>query len=360
MNGTFEDSIFRQPIMPNTQQIETISNPQLMPVQQYGIQQAVPAPEPIKEVVYDTGESGSLGFSFTVYEDEAERNKHAMNTGVNSNTPVVRKRNNKKKHDESLETVGSGEIIRAEGEVTNNPAIYSYYETNNMLNTTVQQIDMIAAEVKQELDNVRSSRAYKNKHNVMIGLAGNLSSLLETKISAIREMNNCTTKANDLDYKREKDRKAIEQAGNDDKTIMDLYQAFVQNPMSQNQLMSGPTQIAATVSGGEIIRSASQSMNGMDSSYMNYMANLTPEQNMMLYEQNPDIKQVVVFDASTGNKWFQVMNMKSGQVIPNAPVHDQMFMEDTTLDLRNKIAKNINLNETYPLVVINDNITNEY
>ena len=359
MIPTFEDSMFRQPIMPNNN-YQAGPDPQMMPVQQYGIQQTIPAPQPSTEVVYDTGDSGSLGFSFTVYEDEHERDKHAMDTGI-GNAPVsTKKKSSNRRKNTEVATVGNNEIIRAEGEAIDNPAIYSYYETNNMLNTTVQQIDMIAAEVKQELDNVRSSRTYKNKHNVMIGLAGNLSSLLETKISAIREMNNCTTKANDLDYKREKDRRTIEQAGNDDKTIMDLYQAFVQNPMAQNQMMTGANQIAATVSGGEIIRAASDSVNHMDTAYMNYMANLTPEQNMMLYEQNPDIKQVVVFDAATGNKWFQVMNTKTGQVIPNAPVHDQMFMEDTTLDLRNKIAKNINLNEIYPLVVINDNITNEY
>jgi hypothetical protein len=54
------------------------------------------------------------------------------------------------------------------------------------------------------------------------------------------------------------------------------------------------------------------------------------------------------------------MDMSTGQVVPGLPVRDQMFMEDTTLDLKNNIAKNINLNETYPLVVINQQIANEY
>ena len=81
---------------------------------------------------------------------------------------------------------------------------------------------------------------------------------------------------------------------------------------------------------------------------------------MMRYENNPNIKQVVVFDAATGNKFFQMMDMSNGTVVPNVPVYDQMFMEDTTLDLNTKIAKNINLNETFPIVVINEGVTSQY
>ena len=109
------------------------------------------------------------------------------------------------------------------------------------------------------------------------------------------------------------------------------------------------------------IKSGDINSNGpVDAGYLNYMSNLSPEQNMMMYESNPNVKQVVVFDASTGNKFFQVMDMSTGQVIPNVPVYDQMFMEDTTLDLKTKIAKNINLNETFPIVVINEGATSQY
>ena len=55
-----------------------------------------------------------------------------------------------------------------------------------------------------------------------------------------------------------------------------------------------------------------------------------------------------------------MMDLSTGQVIENVPVYDQSIMEDTTLDVKNKIAKNINLNETFPIVVLNDNITSQY
>ena len=93
---------------------------------------------------------------------------------------------------------------------------------------------------------------------------------------------------------------------------------------------------------------------------MSYVSNLTPEQNLMRYENNPNIKQVVVYDASTGNKFFQMMDMSTGEAIPNVPVYDDLIMQDTTLDLANGIAKNLNLRESFPIVQINNNVTSQY
>ena len=261
--------------------------------------------------------------------------------------------------------VGNGDIIRAEG-IVETSTISSYYETAGMLRNAMDQIDTVASEMKQELDAVRNSRTLKSKYNVMTGLASNISDLLLAKVSAIKELNSCITKANDMDYKREKDRRAAEAGLGDDKMITDMYAAFVQNPMLNQPLPNAvvtPSPIAATVAGSEnIVRATlgASNQSDLDKGYVNHMANMSSSQAAMIFEQNPDVKEVVVFDASTGNKWFQIMNMATGQVIPNLPVHDTMFLEDTTIDRRNNVAKNINLNETYPLVVINDNIAKEY
>lgn len=102
--------------------------------------------------------------------------------------------------------------------------------------------------------------------------------------------------------------------------------------------------------------------NQIDAGYLNYLSNLSPEQNLMRYENDPNVKQVVVYDAKTGNKFFQVMNTATGEVIPNVPVYDTaVFMPDTTIDIKNRIAKNLNLRETFPLVIINeDSATMQY
>lgn len=364
MSSTFD--LINEPILPNSMSSKV--DPLIQtPVQfQQQLQSQSIINTPVQQVPYEQPEIITGGFSFTTKSDDDTDDKLVISTGSDIIVEQPKKRRSRKKENTEIETVSRSEIIGADNTTVETPTIYSYYETADMLKNTMAQLDQVASELKIEFDSVRASRTLKGKYNTMVGLAGNLSEVLEAKISAIKEMNNCISKSNDLDYKREKDRKEAASSVNDDKMIMDLYNAFIQNPMGPspqpNMGPLGPTPLASSLAGTGIIReSADQNtydQNGVDAAYMNYLANITPQQNAMLYEHNPDIKQVVVYDAATNNRWFQVMNVKTGQVIPNAQVHDQMFLEDTTINLKDKIAKNINLNETYPVVVIND--THEY
>lgn len=325
----------------------------------YGTGQINTAPTPVI--------SGG-GYGFTVKPDEDTTPVQSplnlpspVDVGLD-NTPKRRGRHKK----EEVETVNSSEIVKAEGTVEDTSTINTYAATTMLLNNTLEQLDVLASEMKEELDQVRGSRTLKGKYNYIIGLSGNLSNIIGTKAQVIKEINNAITRANELDYKREKDRSAAATEQNDDKYIMDLYNSFIKNPMGveNNVGMLGPTPIQTTVNGSSIVRApiAGEKQQGqpVDAGYLNYLSNLTPEQNMMFYEQDPNVKTCVIFDAATGNKFFQVMNVATGQAIPNVPVLDNRFMEDTTIDLKNKIAKNNNLHDTYPVIVINENITKEY
>ena len=290
--------------------------------------------------------------------------------------PVVE---NKKPARRKKETGQPGEIIRAKeaspanpavsGTVEDVPTMYTYAETTGMLRDTLGQIDALSGELVQEFNNVRSSRTMKNKYMALTNISENIGSLISSKISAIREINSAITKSNDLDYKKYKDIKAAQGAMDDDKYIADLYKAFISNPSMQATEPSMPQMQMPVVNQGSMMGSSIIRANvdntgnimGGDQAYLNYVSNLTPEQNLMLYEQNPNVKQVVVFDHATGNKFFQMMDMSTGQVIPNLPVYDQDFMADTTLDLSKGIAKNLNLNETFPIVQINqESVMNQY
>ena len=303
------------------------------------------------------------GFHFSVRPDDPTDNSFALMSGPKIETAVSNKSKKpvrKKKENTSLTTTNNSIST-----IEENSTLNTYTETAYMLKDAMMQIDAVASEIKQELDSVRASRTMRNRSNIIVGLAGNISDLVQAKISAVRELNNCITKSNDLDYKREKDRRDAAGAQNDDQAIMAMYQAFIQNPNTSPMTATnpaanlGPSMIQASTAGSGIITATTSSnttQDKVDAGFMNYVANLTPEQNAMLYEKNPDIKQVVVFDAATNNKWFQVMNVRTGQVIPNAPVHDPMFMEDTTIDKKNRLAKNVNLGETYPLIILNENL----
>ena len=292
------------------------------------------------------------------------------------NVPDMEAEAKKRKPRSSNKSSGSTEIIKAKGinpeklsgTVENTATIYSYGETTNLLHETLGQIDAINGELVQEFDSVRHNRTMKNKYNVLIGLSENIGSMINNRLSAIKEINNCISKSNDMDYKKLKDIKAAEANVNDDKYISDIYQAFIQNPqnMAPQYQMSPIQNIDPAIVGSGIIRTninqsdLSPTGGNMDLGYLQYMANLTPEQNMMRYEGDPNVKQVVVYDASSGAKFFQVMNLATGEVIPNVPVYDQMFMEDTTLDLKKGVATNINLNESFPIVTINNEVTSQY
>lgn len=307
------------------------------------------------------------GFKFTVISDDGS--EVISDSHLNLKDPdalpaeTVKTRRGRPRKEE-VATVNSTDIIKAEGAVEEHPTIYSYSQMTSLLQETVQQVDMVAAELKEELDTAIMSRTMRNKQNYIIGLGSGIGKLLETKVSAITQINNCISKANEMDYKKEKDRRDSQANQTaDDKYIMDMYNSFIKNNVG-NQNVLGPNIMDTTVSsinGTGIIRAMGDANNGQtDLGYLNYLSRLTPEQNMMFYENDPNVKTVVVYDESTGHKFFQVMNIATGQVVPNVPVLDNRFMEDTTIDLRTKTAKNNNLHETYPVVVINNDITKEY
>ena len=304
---------------------------------------------------------------FTVVKD-GEENKSSMipvDKSVSDMSKEAEKRKRAPRKEQSKEITG---IVRAEPQtvqtVEEMPTAYTYMETTGMLRDTLQQIDALNAQLMQEFASVKQSRTMKNKYQVMVGLSENVGALLSTKVSTIREINSSISKSNDLDYKKDKDRKAATAALDDDKYIADLYKGFIQNPINVAPTPQVP-QVDPSIFGSGVVRadlrSGDYNSNGpVDVGYLNYMSNLSPEQNLFRYEGNNNVKQVVVFDASNGNKFFQVMDISTNQVIPNVPVYDQMFMEDTTIDLATRTAKNINLNESFPVVVINEGVTSQY
>lgn len=324
-------------------------------------QQIVEHKPAINPAMFETPEIKTGGTRFTIKKDGAD-----TIIPVDRAVPDVVKKERKKR---SKSNSSSGEIVRAEeqlvGTVEETPTAYTYMETTNMLRETLGQIDTLNAELMQEFEAVKHSRTMKNKYNTLVGLSENVGALLNGKISAIREINSCITKANEMDYKKGKDMRAAQAGMDDDKYIADLYKSFISNPTNIPPQPQMPNIDPAVFGSGIVradIKSGDITGNGVvDAGYLNYMSNLSPEQNMMRYESNPNVKQVVVFDYATGNKFFQVMDITTGQVIPNVPCYDDMFMEDTTLDLKTKIAKNLNLNETFPIITINEGATlNQY
>ena len=325
-----------------------------------------PQPPRIDPRVFETPDitMGETKSPFTIVDDNSSSNKAMITVDNSSDMEVAEKKAKKsggrKKKEIDAPAVRANETLSGDVE---GGTIYTYNETNAMLHDTLNQIDAINVELVKEFESVKHNRTMKNKYMVLNNLSENIGSLISNRIATIREINNCITKSNDMDYKKYKDIQAAQGNMTDDKYIADMYQAFLQNPQAQAPVFTQLPQVDQSIVGSGIVRANMTDMNTgaiSDAGYLNYVANLTPEQNMMRYENNPNIKQVVVYDAQSGNKFFQYMNLATGEAINNVPTYDNIIMEDTTLDLNTKIAKNININETFPIIVINDQVTSQY
>lgn len=268
----------------------------------------------------------------------------------------------------------SSNIILAESSDTkysqNEPYMNKYQETNALLKTAITQLDIGLGEMQEDMTSLRSNKTLRNKYQSMSMIQKNMGDFLGNKINAIKELNNVITKCNDLELKRAKELKELENQ-DDDKRIMDLYNAMISMPVGGQTGMAsgfssplGPNTFDMTYAANpnmnnpNIITSVDDSS---DAGYNNYLNNKTPMQNMMSLSDNPNIQQVVVHNRSTGQSYFQVMDMSTMQPVPNTDSYDNSFLVDTHLDLVNNIATNVNIGESYPIIQIgSDPILNEY
>jgi len=250
------------------------------------------------------------------------------------------------------------------------PYIDKYQETNAILKTAIAQIDIGLQDMQQDLNYLRSNKTLRNKYQQLSLIQGNMGSYIGNKIQAARELNNTISKCNDLELKRAKELKALDEQ-DDDKRIMDLYNAMISMPVGgQNGMMPGfstavgPNTFEMTYAGNPNSPTPNiiTTVDGEDDNgYQRYLQNKTPAQRMMSLDANPNIKQVVVHNNATGQSYFEIMDMTTMTPIPNVDKYDNSFLEDTHMDFVNNVATNVNIGESYPIVQIGgDPILNEY
>ena len=242
----------------------------------------------------------------------------------------------------------------------NEPFAKKYEETTGMLRGAIAQVDMTLAELQGDVRQIRASKTLKRTYDYLSMMQGTMGQFINTKVTALRELNNTITKCNELEMKRAKDLQAMKDAqANDDKAMMDLYNAFISMPTSTGMMPLGPSLQNISTSGAPGVNIVTN-RGGADAGFDDYMSRMSPAQKLMMYEDDPDVKQVVMYDESSGSKWFEIMNVRTGEVIEGVNKHDMMFMEDTQLDLDNNIARNINIGESYPIIRVGKSVLNNY
>lgn len=278
--------------------------------------------------------------------------------------PQTKKRGRPPKNKDEVKVIGGENVIVESSKSENLPMTYSnesyasgYQETRGMLKNTCEQVDTLSYLVMQDIQKVRDSQM-RSKYNVLPGLYSALSGVMSTKLGAIKEMNKSTTDGFNLDMKRMKEMSASMSDRSPEQQIMDMYNAFISTPVGTGGYMVPPNTLEMTAVGmNGIVRS---DLGNADAGYSNYVNNLTPTQNAMRLEHNPNIKTVVVYDYATGAKYFDVMDVSTGQSVPNIDRPDQMFMQDTIIDMKHNVARNTKLDTTYPLIVYNKDSSSLY
>lgn len=254
-----------------------------------------------------------------------------------------------------------------------------YFDNAKLLYGAIAQTEQVYKNIEEELDKYRTNRSYGGKNRAM-NISQFMSTqvgVISTKINAVRELNSVRNKINDLVMKKEQ---LLKDTGEDnaDKNIMDAYYALVNAPRyglpAFNQQLSPTTINTGTmVSGNQLpssgivtasssnIKQANNTINnqGIDKQFEDYQKNLNPIQKRMIAQNDPNVKTVVCYDASTGNKWFDVINVQTGMSIPGIQRPAEFLLDDMRVDTRNAIAVNSNTNMTFPLVILGTRAADE-
>lgn len=256
-----------------------------------------------------------------------------------------------------------------------------------LLYGTINQTDFLYSSIEEELQKYKDNRNYGGKTRAM-----NMSSLLSSQVGVInaktnivRELNNIRSRINDAVMKNNQMMKDSRE-DNADKAVMDAYYALVNapqyglnpniSPLSQSSINTGVNLSGATIPTAPIATSTgivttdnmtpqlppgfdtTGSTSG-DASFHNYLNNLTPIQQRMILEKDPNVKTVVVYDQSTGHKYFDIVNVQTGQSIPGAQRPAEFLLDDMRVDFRTGTASNSNANMTFPLVVTGNRAMDE-
>lgn len=227
-----------------------------------------------------------------------------------------------------------------------------YSKTNALLDQTIFEIDDLNSSIKKELKTVITSKTLKKKYEYMSELAGTSSNLLSTKITAIRELNKSITDSANLEIRMARENKQEEET--DDKRIMDMYNAFINTPIGAYAPPVGPSNIDMVMgnNGTPIMTTADSQPQSDDIGYMQYMNNLSPEERKIQMEaQNKNVKTCVVFDPDTGSRYFDNIDFDTGQPVPGLPLPEPHFLDDLNINMNTGVARNTNLNLTYPIFV---------
>lgn len=312
----------------------------------------------------ETGETAQTeanisGLSFLTDGMDTLVGKPIKLEGTVTSQPEEKKRGRPKKK-ESVQMYRGESDRKLNMMESKDPYIKTYESTNTKLEATIKDIDDLALQIGNDLRAVRANKTMKKKYDYICELAGTAGALVSNRISAIKELNASITNAHKLEMSRAKQVKELNDGKDDDKTVMDMYNAFVHAPMGSQQSLPSGFNVPSTILNG------SQGMpimqNGMteEQMYQNFINNPSPEMSAITLENNPNIQIVVVYNQETQEKYFDVVDITTGQSVKGVERPTDQLLNRMDINLREGVARNIDANLEYKLVIVGNRRIDEY
>lgn len=277
---------------------------------------------------------------------------------VNGVPTVKKKKGRPRKEDkeESIIAAKADQAAKKEAEVlgpgtimtNDSPVIDRYNDTTNILKYSILQMDQLAGELKQELDTVRTMKSAslttKTKYDAITGIASTIGQLIKGKVEAVREINKSITESNNAEIKRFKEIGDKNATKSSEEQIMEMYNAYLSMPVGSYPSQGFPNIMDATT--GQII-SVPMIQQGQQQPPM---INITPEMNRMMLDNDPNITTVLIHDPTTNEQYFDVIDRRTGQSVPNYPRPSQMILEGVQINSTGNLAVNKDLNLEYDVI----------
>lgn len=238
-----------------------------------------------------------------------------------------------------------------------------YYPQAQLIAGVLTQTENLYNDISEQLNFYKANKSAggKTRQMTIAELQNTQVNLINTKLAAIREINNVRHKINDLSIKHEQIMKSMGEE-NSDKAITDSYYALINapryglptfsQPLHPSSINTGVNLQGNMVPTSPIITATSNEISPTNIvSPPPPLSSLNPTQQRMIMEKNPNIKTVVVYNQSTGDKYFDVVDVTTGTSIPNVERPAKFLLDDMIPDFRNGVASNSNANMSFPLVL---------
>ena len=317
-------------------------------------------------------EQHSTGFNINTFVNDNPESKNMTLAPLSpvpesTNTPAKKQSSRKKKEPLEATPVVNTMPDNSMSYVQNNvPYDVAYRESQGQLNDAITQLNIIGIDTMNDLQAIRSNKAIKGKYSIMSDMTANLTAIIGTKLSAIKEKNSIINNIQNLELKRVKDLKIDQSAVDDNTRIAELYDAFVRTSIGSGvgtnlNSVLGPSQGSMIMPGPmNTLPRVGIVPNGFDDT-SEWQNTLSPAQNKMLLQAKGILDIVVMYDPKSGGRRYAAIDKTTGQEIPNVelPPANSVWDLDIRLNSGAPFAKNSNLNITYPVLVMDNPNNND-